>query len=170
MENPMNKWMIWGETPLFLETPIYFPVRNPTTNHWLNGGFFYHPFEKNMLSRQIGSFFPKFHQVSPGSWHIRAPDFEATRQPPPNWYGMVWHGMAYYLITLAMLNLKVEKLLNEEKGWPWASTIPMILFEDCAVKWIQVALKEQLFDFIWYLLVVDDTDFSKKPATNTPFR
>ena len=23
MENPMNKWMIWGETPLFLETPIY---------------------------------------------------------------------------------------------------------------------------------------------------
>ena len=21
MENPMNKWMIWGETPLFLETP-----------------------------------------------------------------------------------------------------------------------------------------------------
>ena len=23
MENPMNKWMIWGETPLFLETIIY---------------------------------------------------------------------------------------------------------------------------------------------------
>ena len=22
VENPMNKWMIWGETPLFLETPI----------------------------------------------------------------------------------------------------------------------------------------------------
>ena len=22
MENPMNKWMIWGETPLFLETPM----------------------------------------------------------------------------------------------------------------------------------------------------
>ena len=21
MENPMNKWMIWGENPLFLETP-----------------------------------------------------------------------------------------------------------------------------------------------------
>ena len=21
-ENPMNKWMIWGETPLFLETPM----------------------------------------------------------------------------------------------------------------------------------------------------
>ena len=23
MENPMNKWMIWGKTPLFLETPTY---------------------------------------------------------------------------------------------------------------------------------------------------
>ena len=23
MENPMNKWMIWGETPLFLETAIW---------------------------------------------------------------------------------------------------------------------------------------------------
>ena len=23
MENPMNKWMIWGETPLFLETPTW---------------------------------------------------------------------------------------------------------------------------------------------------
>ena len=23
MENPMNKWMIWGVLPLFLETPIY---------------------------------------------------------------------------------------------------------------------------------------------------
>ena len=22
MENPMNKWMIWGENPLFLETSI----------------------------------------------------------------------------------------------------------------------------------------------------
>ena len=22
MENPMNKWLIWGENPLFLETPI----------------------------------------------------------------------------------------------------------------------------------------------------
>ena len=25
MENPMNKWMIWGVFPLFLETPIYQP-------------------------------------------------------------------------------------------------------------------------------------------------
>ena len=24
VENPMNKWMIWGETPLFLETPIWY--------------------------------------------------------------------------------------------------------------------------------------------------
>ena len=23
VENPMNKWMIWRETPLFLETLIY---------------------------------------------------------------------------------------------------------------------------------------------------
>ena len=23
MENPMNKWMIWGENHLFLDTPIY---------------------------------------------------------------------------------------------------------------------------------------------------
>ena len=23
MENPMNKWMIWGVFPLYLETPIY---------------------------------------------------------------------------------------------------------------------------------------------------
>ena len=22
MENPMNKWMIWGENPPFLETPF----------------------------------------------------------------------------------------------------------------------------------------------------
>ena len=28
MENPMNKWMIWGETPLFLETPIYFWIES----------------------------------------------------------------------------------------------------------------------------------------------
>ena len=28
MENPMNKWMIWGETPLFLETPIYGHLEN----------------------------------------------------------------------------------------------------------------------------------------------
>ena len=26
MENPMNKWMIWGETRQFLETPVSFQL------------------------------------------------------------------------------------------------------------------------------------------------
>ena len=28
MENPMNKWMIWGENPLFSETPIWAHAKN----------------------------------------------------------------------------------------------------------------------------------------------
>ena len=33
MENPMNKWMIWGETPLFLETPM---SHRTTTHHFFD--------------------------------------------------------------------------------------------------------------------------------------
>ena len=44
MENPMNKWMIWGETfPLFLEIPIYFymiSIFRSFTHTFGNGEFF----------------------------------------------------------------------------------------------------------------------------------
>jgi len=32
MENPINPWMIWGENPLFLETPILVMVVTLETN------------------------------------------------------------------------------------------------------------------------------------------
>ena len=43
MENPMNKWMIWGVFPLFLETPnwklLFFHVLEATLNLWTPSAF-----------------------------------------------------------------------------------------------------------------------------------